>query len=195
MQSANLLEYFHDLGLYIDAHDFYGCTNMRFCKSLNFFIFLAVLLQVTLSSGNAGADDIVISDPNLLGVVLDGDDKLEITPEGSITPPLDVDGVFSTGDYNIISNHGRIETSGLGHGINSEGFDAFIENFGTITTTGDEAHGIRSTGPGTMITNFGEIRTSGFGAHGIRLLVNGSGGNKFRFDRCGASGCGCDIHP
>ncbi|MGI9365174.1 MAG: hypothetical protein ACR2O8_08325 [Rhizobiaceae bacterium] len=53
---------------------------------------------------SAGADEIVVDSPTDVTVVLDGDDRVTVTPNGSITPPSDQHGAESHGSMNEIIN-------------------------------------------------------------------------------------------
>ncbi len=118
------------------------------------------------------SDDFTIDSPtaaNNGGNVLDGNDSLTITENGSITPASGVEGVSTSGTNNIVINSGTINTTGVNaDGINSNSASDTLTNNGSISIAGDDARGIMSDGNDVTITNNGSIATTGVESHGIR---------------------------
>ena len=68
----------------------------------------------------------------------------------------------------MLENFGLITTTGNdAYGILSTGADATIANSGTVMTIGDRGFGIASTGPNATIANSGRIATTAFQGYGI----------------------------
>nr|WP_319387194.1 autotransporter outer membrane beta-barrel domain-containing protein [uncultured Roseibium sp.] len=139
------------------------------------------------------ADDFVVDTGETTTQVVDGDDTLVVTEDGSIVTTADSEpGINSSGTGNTITNLGLISTIGsVSRGIFNNGTGAQITNNGTIRTTGSNseaifnhnaadtviinngaiwsaAAGIRNlSGANITIINNGSIRTSGTVSHGI----------------------------
>ncbi|MEW7009624.1 autotransporter domain-containing protein [Lentilitoribacter sp. EG35] len=112
--------------------------------------------------------------------VLDGNDNLLITSDGSIIVTGE-DGVRASIGNNTITNEGRIETNVDGnHGIRSFGADSKVINSGEILTHDANASGIYGFGDRANIVNSGRISVEGEDSNGVRMdgnhsVVNNSG--------------------
>jgi len=103
------------------------------------------------------------------GNILDGDDTLTITSNGSITTANDA--VNAQGDNNTITNSGSILTTNIiARGIDAENFST-ITNTGSVTTNGLGAFAIYALDNST-VTNTGTISTFGNYAYGIHVDDN-----------------------
>lgn len=121
----------------------------------------------------AKADDFTVDSPtssqNGGGPnVLNGNDSLTITRDGSITFGGG-HGVIATGGNNSISNNGTISTTGTNNRAINVTDGNTISNSGLISTTGDQARGVFANDNNT-ISNSGAISTLGVTAQGIRAV-------------------------
>jgi len=107
------------------------------------------------------------------GNLLDGDDSLAITSEGSISTAANSDdAVNMTGDNITIINQGVISTSGSSSDIINGNNNTTVTNSGTMSTTGSSAKGI-VLDDYAVISNSGIIKTLSSNADAILIGENG----------------------
>ncbi|WP_421982769.1 autotransporter domain-containing protein [Roseibium sp.] len=129
------------------------------------------------------ADDFIVDTDETTTQVVDGDDTLVVTEDGSIIT-TDEYGINSSGSGNTITNWGLISTSGVtaggSRGIYNTGDGARITNEGTIRTTQSASEAIlNSSGHNTIIINNGAIMSVASGIRNLRgnnvtIINNGS---------------------
>ena len=136
----------------------------------------ALMAMVVFPGIAVGQDSFVITGAETAtngGNTLNGSDSITVTETGSVTTSGSyVDGLYASGNTNILTNSGTVTTSGLGgRGIHAVGANNSLSNNGILTTTGKNAVGIIARGNSNVITNVGTVTTEGAGtAIGIKTV-------------------------
>ncbi len=142
------------------------------------------------------ADEFVIDTPVTVqngGNVIDGNDTLTVTPDGSITTTgNNNEAVDAAGNNNTIINQGTLATSGDSSDAIDVNNNSTVTNSGSLTTSGTFARGIYSSNNNT-ITNSGSITTTGNNSFGIRVHDSSSVTNSGSITTSGNDSDGIDL--